>query len=200
MSPQFRTIAQELRFEPEKTKGSRFIATAAPAQDEDEVEALLARVRKEFHDARHTCYAWRLGQERESFRFQDDGEPTGSAGRPILQQIEGRELVDVVVAVTRYFGGTKLGVGGLMRAYGGAAGDVLDQAEIRTITITRRIWIEHPYECSGAVQGLLAATEYVPVESDYGERVRFALDLPVEEVEAFVRELTERTASLARVT
>jgi uncharacterized YigZ family protein len=132
--PPYRTIAEGLRHEPPKTKGSRHIATIAPVATTAAAEAVVARVRDEMPDATHHAFAWRLragdGPSGLSFRSSDDGEPSGSAGRPILAQIDGRELTDVVVVVTRYFGGTKLGVGGLVRAYGGAAAEALDLAEI----------------------------------------------------------------------
>ena len=152
----FRTVRGPSRYEPERTKGSRFIAAISPAQDVQAAEAFVASLRSEYDDASHHCFAWRLGPDGETFRSSDDGEPGGSAGRPILLQIEGHDLTDTVVVVTRYFGGTKLGVGGLVRAYGGAAGQALDRAEILITEITRTLHIEYPYECTGAVEALFA--------------------------------------------
>ena len=120
-------LTERIRVEPEPTKGSRFIATAVPVADEDAAKAALAQLRAEMPDATHHCSAWRIAAPSLE-RANDDGEPGGSAGRPILSAIQGRNLVNVAVIVTRYFGGTKLGVGGLVRAYGAAAAAVLDAA------------------------------------------------------------------------
>jgi len=196
-APTYTTLAAELRHEIDKVKGSRFIATACPVATPEEADAFVERVRREFHDARHTCWAYRLGRGGETWRFQDDGEPSGSAGRPILQQIEGHDLTDVVIAVTRYFGGTKLGIGGLVRAYGAAARECLERARTRVVVLTRRIIVSHPYECSDGVQALLAARGLRAISGEYGESVRFEVDVPEGEVEGFLSELRDRTAGRA---
>jgi uncharacterized YigZ family protein len=199
MREEYRTLAAEERHEPPRIKGSRFIATATPVRSAAGAEEFVRRVRAEFSDARHTCFAWRLGAEGEETRANDDGEPGGSAGRPILHQIVGHEVTDVAVAVTRWFGGIKLGVGGLMRAYGGATGAVLDRASVRIVAITRRVEVVYPYECSSAIQGLLAATGLAPRASEYGASVRLEIDVPVALVEEFLREVRDRTAGRATV-
>ncbi|MCA9000417.1 MAG: YigZ family protein, partial [Planctomycetes bacterium] len=102
----FRTASRAFRYEPDKVKGSRFIADVAPALNGEEAEAFVRTIREEFPDASHHCYAWRCGVEGKDHRANDDGEPSGSAGKPILAQIEGHELTQIVVVVTRYFGGT----------------------------------------------------------------------------------------------
>ena len=99
-----------------KDNGSRFIALAYPVESEQEVKEHVSALKKEYHDARHHCYAYRLGHRGETFRCSDDGEPSGSAGRPILGQIDAASLSDVLVVVVRYFGGIKLGIPGLIRA------------------------------------------------------------------------------------
>lgn len=111
-----------------KELGSRFIARAYPVETEEEVKAIVAGLRKEYHDARHHCYAFRLGHLGDRFRASDDGEPSGSAGRPILGQIDSAGLSDILVVVIRYFGGIKLGVPGLIRAYKSATADALAAA------------------------------------------------------------------------
>lgn len=111
-----------------KDQGSRFIALAYPVESEAEVKALLEAARKEYHDARHHCVAYRLGCGGELWRASDDGEPAGSAGRPILGQIDSAGLSDVAVIVVRYFGGIKLGIPGLIRAYKNATADALEKA------------------------------------------------------------------------
>lgn len=112
-----------------KDNGSRFIALAYPVETEEQVREIVAGLRKEYHDARHHCYAYRLGHLGDRFRANDDGEPSGSAGRPILGQIDSAGLSDVLVVVVRYFGGIKLGIPGLIRAYKTSTADALAQAQ-----------------------------------------------------------------------
>jgi uncharacterized YigZ family protein len=194
MRDEYHTVSAELRGEIERIKGSRFLATVAPVGSPEAAGGFLTRIREEFADATHNCWAWRIGGEPEVFRSSDDGEPGGSAGRPILQQIEGHELTDTAVVVTRWFGGTKLGVGGLMRAYGGAAGHALDAAGRRLVVITRRLVVEFPYECTGAVEGLFASYEITPAASEYGASVRLEIDVPRRRLDRFMAELRDRTA------
>lgn len=113
-----------------KDKGSRFISFAFPVESESEVKDIVGGLKKEYHDARHHCYAYRLGYKGDKFRANDDGEPSSSAGRPILGQIDSRGLSDVLVVVVRYFGGIKLGIPGLIRAYKTASAEALDNAGV----------------------------------------------------------------------
>ena len=113
-----------------KDNGSRFISFAYPVETEDEVKEIVASLKKKYHDARHHCYAYRLGHCGDRFRANDDGEPSSSAGRPILGQIDSRELSDVLVVVVRYFGGIKLGIPGLIRAYKTSTSEALDKAGV----------------------------------------------------------------------
>ena len=113
-----------------KDNGSRFIALAYPVETEDQVKDIVAGLKKEYHDARHHCYAYRLGHLGDRFRANDDGEPSGSAGRPILGQIDSAGLSDILVVVVRYFGGIKLGIPGLIRAYKTSTADALAQARV----------------------------------------------------------------------
>ena len=192
-----RTPTAEYRYQGDPIKGSRFIATVAAASSEDVAREQIERVAAEFDDSRHVCWAWRMGADGERTRSYDAGEPRGSAGLPILGQLEGHDVTDAVLVVVRYFGGVKLGVGGLMRAYGGAAGRCLDRAAMRELVPMERLVVEHPYECSGAIEGLLAAHALTPVESSYDERVRLVLEVPRSILECFQRELTDRTGGRA---
>ena len=200
MTSEFQTVAEVFRYEIERIKGSRFVTTVAPASSVDEAMEFVAGVSAEFSGAGHNCFAFRLGRDGAVFRSSDDGEPGGSAGRPILQQLEGHDLTELVVVVTRWFGGTKLGVGGLMRAYGGAAGQTLDRAPLRTVAITRHLIVNHPYECSAAVSALFAARSITPTASSYDAEVQLELQLPEPEVEEFCRELRDCTSARAEVT
>lgn len=119
-----------------KEKGSKFIALAFPVSSEEEIREILVRVRKEHHAARHWCYAWRLGAEGRQYRANDDGEPSGTAGKPILNQLLSANLSDLLVVVVRYFGGTLLGTSGLIAAYRTAAASALAQAHVVTRYLT----------------------------------------------------------------
>ena len=113
-----------------KDRGSKFLAFAYPVDSEIGIRNHLSDMRKKYHDARHHCYAWRLGADMNHYRVNDDGEPSNSAGKPIFGQLQSRELTNVLVIVVRYFGGTLLGVGGLIKAYRIAASEALDRTEI----------------------------------------------------------------------
>lgn len=190
----YRTIARELTFEPEKIKGSRHVATAAPVESEAEIADVLARARQRMPDATHHAYAWRLGRGGERYRSSDDGEPGGTAGRPILQVLVGRELTNLVVVVSRVFGGTRLGAGGLVRAYSGAAFAVLDRAELRIVVPQVRLRLVYDYALSKAVESLLHAEHLTPAHAEYGERVTLELDVPEEAAEGFRARALDATA------
>ena len=195
----YRTVAGEMQFEGDKIKGSRFIATVRPMREEAELTAVVETLRAEFTEANHHCYAYRLGPGQDRFRYSDDGEPSGTGGKPILQRIDGHDLTDVLLVVTRIFGGTKLGAGGLIRAYGGAAGVALDRAEIVSVVPTRRIRLNFPYELSGTVQALLTAAELEAAESSFGERVSMSIMIPRSRADAFVAEVRERCAGRVEI-
>ena len=151
----FQTIRRAAQVE-EKIKGSRFIGHALPAQERDAAEAELAEIRKVYHDASHHGYAYRLGiGPLEIRRFSDDGEPLGTAGRPILQALVAGGVTNVLLVVTRYFGGTKLGVGGLARAYGQTAASALALAGQRQVLMMEDLALTVPYELYGVVQHLV---------------------------------------------
>lgn len=128
-----------------RERSSKFLSFAWPVQDEEQIRGHLEALRKEYYDATHHCYAWRLGPQGGRFRANDDGEPSGTAGRPILGQMLSREVTDCLVVVVRYFGGTKLGVPGLIAAYKESAGAVLAAAQIVERTVDRRVEIEFSY-------------------------------------------------------
>jgi uncharacterized YigZ family protein len=129
-----------------RERSSRFLAYGWPVTSEEEIKEHLDALRKKYYDATHHCYAWRLGPAGERFRANDDGEPSGTAGKPILGQMLSREVTDCLVVVVRYFGGTKLGVPGLIAAYKDSAAEVLDAAEIIERTVDVVVTVEFPYE------------------------------------------------------
>ena len=138
-----------------KEKGSKFIAVAVPVESEDGIRVQLDKLRKEYFDARHHCYAWMLGPDKKRFRAADDGEPNHSAGDPILGQIRSKDLTNVLVVVIRYFGGTKLGVGGLVTAYKTAAADALNKAIIVEKEITETLDIVYDYTATPEIMKLI---------------------------------------------
>lgn len=138
-----------------KEKGSKFLAFAYPVSSEEEISQCQANLRKLYHDARHHCYAWRLGPEKLRYRVNDDGEPSGSAGKPIFGQIQSRDLSNILVVVVRYFGGTLLGVGGLIRAYRSAASDALDRNAIVERRVFDKMKLEFAYPQMNSVMKLI---------------------------------------------
>ncbi|MFK7740057.1 MAG: YigZ family protein [Planctomycetota bacterium] len=197
MTDSYRTLARPHEHEPDKIKGSRHIANLFPVADAGAIEAALDSVRKRLVGANHHAFAWRLGRGDNEFRYSDDGEPSGSAGRPILQQIDGRALTDVLVVVTRFFGGTKLGTGGLVRAYGGAAAAALDLAEIVEVVPHAKVSIRHSYDDSGAIASVLSAFQLEPESSEYGTDVTLLVAVEQTRCEEFVRSLTDATGARA---
>lgn len=128
-----------------RERGSRFLAYAYPIEEEDEIKRLLDALRKRHYDATHHCYAWRLGPKGELFRANDDGEPSGTAGKPILGQMLSKGVTDLLIVVVRYFGGTKLGVPGLIAAYRESAAAVLEAAQIEQRTVDARLEVHFSY-------------------------------------------------------
>ena len=151
----FLTLAAPAAAEPPKTKGSRFLGEEVPVRTEADALAAVDAVRAREHAATHVCWAFRLGPGGATWRTQDDGEPGGSAGAPILREIEGRDLTDVVVTVTRYYGGTKLGVGGLVRAYGEAAGAALEAGRPARGTVRVPVTLRFAFADTAGAMGLL---------------------------------------------
>ena len=191
--PVIRTLAGRHAFEIDKIKGSRFFATAAPVASRGTAESFLAELRETYRDATHNCWAYRLASEPDALRYSDDGEPSGTAGQPILREIGGRVLVDVAVVVTRYFGGTKLGTGGLVRAYSAAAAAVLDDATVVERRVVETLRLRFDYGFTGPVQGVLSAQGLAPTRADYGADVSFELEVPIEDVDDVRREIRDAT-------
>ena len=175
------TLAEACEFEIEPIKHSRFIAHAVPITDEVVIPDAIGSIKTDAPDAGHHCWAYVLKQP-ERLKFSDDGEPGGSAGRPMLNQLQGRELYDCLVVVTRYFGGTKLGVGGLMRAYGGAVAQCLDRATLETVTPTLPLWLRYTYTDTSNVESALIGLDLTVAETLYGEYVDARLQIPDQQI------------------
>ncbi len=178
-----------------KDNGSRFIALAYPVETEAEVKAIVAGLKKQYHDARHHCYAYRLGYKADLFRANDDGEPSGSAGRPILGQIDSLGLSDVLVVVVRYFGGIKLGIPGLIRAYKTSTADALQQAVIVEKIASRRFRIHFDYLSMNAVMKVLKDMDLPQTGQEFGEQCSLETKVRLSAVDAFL----ERLQGVARL-
>lgn len=168
-----------------KDNGSRFIALAYPVTTEEEIKSIITSVRKEYHDARHHCYAYRLGYRREISRANDDGEPSSSAGKPILGQIDSLELSDILVVVVRYFGGIKLGIPGLIRAYRSSTADALDHAEIVEKTAVRRYRLTFGYMDMNGVMKVLKDLGLQACKQDFGMECSLETDVRLSLAETF---------------
>ncbi len=190
----YRTIEKPCEAEL-KVKGSRFLAYAAPVADRAEAEATAEQLRKRWFDATHVCYAYRLGFGGETVtRAVDDGEPAGSAGKPILAVIEGMDLRQIFVAVVRWFGGTKLGIGGLVRAYSGAATSALEKGEIVTRFIEANVSITCSYAHLSAVMATVERYHAKVADAQYADNVRLIVALRRSLAQEFLSALVEAAA------
>ncbi|MYY12217.1 YigZ family protein [Streptomyces sp. SID4919] len=196
MQDEYRTVAQEGVHETEINR-SRFLCALSPAATEEEAQRFIARVRKEHADATHNCYAYVIGADASVQKANDDGEPGGTAGVPMLQMLLRRDMRYVVAVVTRYYGGVKLGAGGLIRAYGGSVGEALDT--LGTLT-RRRFWLATvtvDHQRAGKLQNELRATGREVRDVRYGEAVTIGIGLPAADVDAFRAWLADATAGTA---
>lgn len=168
-----------------KDNGSRFLALAYPIESEEEVKSIVSELRKQYHDARHHCYAYRLGYKGDVFRASDDGEPSGSAGRPILGQIDSLGLSDVLVVVVRWFGGIKLGIPGLIRAYKTSTADALRQADVVEKLAGRNFRLHFDYMAMNAVMKVLKDMDLQPSAQDFGERCSLVVRVRLSALDSF---------------
>lgn len=172
-------------------KKSRFIATIQPVTTEEEAAAFIEATKKKYWDARHNCTAMVIGRNSELTRCSDDGEPSGTAGRPMLEVLTGEELHDVAVVVTRYFGGTLLGTGGLVRAYSQAVKEGLKNCEIGTLRDGRKLKISMPYTELGRVQNLCKNAGQSIDDIVYQENVIVMITVPEEEFHIRTKQLQD---------
>ncbi|HOX84469.1 MAG TPA: YigZ family protein [bacterium] len=194
MALRYRTLQSAVSAE-QKIKGSRFIARAVPLATREAAEAEIELVRAQNADATHNCYAYRIGMaEKEVTRCSDDGEPSGTAGKPILQAIIARDLTQVLIVVTRYFGGTKLGTGGLIRAYSGVAFAALDQGVLIDYYEPISVLLVYSYEYSQSLFALLHKFDASIIEAEYGGQIRQTVRLRKEKAVAFRQALLDATA------
>ncbi|MGA5424852.1 YigZ family protein [Streptomyces lavendulocolor] len=198
MQEQYRTVAREGVHETEINR-SRFICALAPAASEQEARDFVARVRREHPTATHNCFAYVIGADAAVQRASDDGEPGGTAGAPMLQMLLRRETRYVAAVVTRYYGGVKLGAGGLIRAYGGVVGEALDALGTVTRQRFRIATVTVDHQRAGKLENDLRATGRAVRDVRYAEAVTIEVGLPGADVDAFRAWLADATAGTARL-
>ena len=170
-----------------KDKGSKFYAFAFPVKSENEVKEILFRLRKEHYSARHHCYAWRLGTEEITFRANDDGEPSSTAGKPILGQLQSFNVTNILIVVVRYFGGTLLGVSGLINAYRNAAADALGNAEIKQKIIEREVVLDFTYNELADVMNIIKQENLTVIQTQFEEKCNLIFSVRKSEYEKVMK-------------
>ena len=175
-------------------KRSKFLAFAHHVETQDEVKDLLAQYRKKYYDARHVCYAYMLGPARTDFRANDDGEPSSTAGKPILGQINSNELTDVLIVVVRYYGGVNLGTSGLIVAYREAASDAIAHCTIELRQVEERISYKFPYEQMNDVMRIVKDTNARIVSQDFDNTCQIVLSIRQSEAEQLKTRLAKLQA------
>lgn len=180
-------------------KKSRFICHIFHVTTQEEAEAILEKIRKEYWDASHNCYAYCIGKKQELMRCSDDGEPAQTAGRPMLDILINQNLCDVLAVVTRYFGGTLLGTGGLVRAYSGAVKQGLLESVIVEKKLADLLKITVDYTGIGKIQYLLGQEGFSPTDTEYGENVVVTVPIPIEETKRMQTAIMEGTNGRAQM-
>lgn len=174
-----------------KDSGSKFLSLAYPVESEEQIRSIIAELKKKHFDATHHCYAYRLGINGEPWRANDDGEPSSTAGRPIYGEILSNGLSDILIVVIRWFGGTKLGVPGLIKAYKSSAASALEAAKRVEKQIKRRCTISYEYPETNTVMKILKEFSAVPYESLYGDRCSISADIRLSEEERFTKRFAD---------
>jgi uncharacterized YigZ family protein len=190
MSDTYRTIEKPARSE-HTVEGSRFLAEAMSVSDRPEVSRRIETIREREHTATHHCMGYRLGVEGDDARYDDDGEPSGTAGPPILRQIDARDLTNTLVVVTRYFGGTELGTGGLARAYGNAAAAALDRASLVERVVRTPVRLQFEYDDTSPAEQVLRQFDAEVQDSTYTDVTTLTVGVRQSEVDAFVEAFTD---------
>lgn len=182
----YQTIAKAVEDVTFREKGSKFISYAYPVMDEDEVKGRLDALWARYPDATHICYAYRLGLEGENYRANDDGEPSGSAGLPIYNQIVSKEVTFVLVASVRYYGGTKLGVSGLIKAYKLSAQLALDEAKIVEKHLSKKVNFEFSYEDQGSVMRNVDRFNAEVIDTEFTDKCKLSVRIRMEVLDEFL--------------
>ena len=192
----YKTISAKKIFSADfEIKKSKFISHAKHIETEEEAREFIQQIKKKFFDATHNCSAWILGENGDKQKSNDDGEPGGTAGNPILETIKKNELTNICVVVTRYFGGIKLGAGGLIRAYSHAAALAIQTAEILQMQTFKKISVIVEYNFLATVENFLRQKKISVENISYAEDVTLNILIAPNEVENFLSEITEITAA-----
>ncbi len=192
MKDEYQSIAAETMASL-KVEGSKFISSAFPVGSRVQAEETLAKVRREYFDATHHCFAYALGSEGKEFRYSDGGEPSGTAGPKILAAIQSKGLSDILVVVTRYFGGTKLGTGGLGRAYFDSAGRVLSEAVVVRKIVAEELHITFPYDETSRVMNALSNCKAKIIDTVYDDDVTLRISIRKSSAQLLADELVNVT-------
>ncbi len=196
--PSYRVVCRKGSGEYEEKK-SRFIANVVSVSSQEEAAEFIEAMRKKYYDARHNCSAFIIGRNRELTRCSDDGEPSGTAGKPMLEVLLSAEVTNVAMVVTRYFGGTLLGTGGLVRAYTQAAKEGLSDAGIATMRYGTELTVAIDYMDVGRIQHLLGNRQIEIAASRYTDKVEFDICVPAAQQREIEKEITEKTAGRAGI-
>lgn len=180
-------------------KKSRFIATVRLVESEEEALSFIEEMRKKYWNATHNCFAYVIGENRETVRCSDDGEPSGTAGKPMLDVLLGEGMYNTAVVVTRYFGGTLLGTGGLVRAYSKAVREGLAQSDVIEKQYGAIIEIGTDYNGIGKIQYLIGERKIPTLQAEYTDKVKIQVILPIADVDKFKADLTEATNGRAKI-
>lgn len=180
-------------------KKSRFIATVRPVESEEEAAAFIEEMKKKYYDARHNCSAYVIGSKAQLTRSSDDGEPSGTAGRPMLEVLLGSGIRNAAAVVTRYFGGTLLGTGGLVRAYSSVLKEALEKCETARQHFGVRMKIKVDYNAVGKIQYILSSRNISTEDSVYAADVEMTVIAPIEEYDCLCKEIVEATSARAEI-
>lgn len=198
MKKSFRTINERAEAEIVEKK-SRFIANVSPISSEEEATNFIAEIKKQHYNARHNCFAYVIGGDIPIVRFSDDKEPNGTAGKPILDVLLGEKIENAIIVVTRYFGGTLLGTGGLVRAYGKSAKEGILAGKIVQMDVYTKVFISVDYSLIGKIQYEVSNNGHIIIDTEYTDLVKFSLYIKSELVDEFIKNIVNITNNVANI-
>ena len=198
MKKSFKTINERAEAEIVEKK-SRFIANVSPISSEEEATNFIAEIKKQHYNARHNCFAYVIGGDIPIVKFSDDKEPNGTAGKPILDVLLGEKIENAIIVVTRYFGGTLLGIGGLVRAYGKSAKEGILAGKIVQMDVYTKVFINVDYSLIGKIQYEVSNNGHIIIDTEYTDLVKFSLYVKSELVDEFIKNIVNITNNVANI-